>query len=164
GGALGADPAVHLLPAGAGSAPTPELPDEAIVCSCSSVSAGTIRHAVREQGCTDAAEVAACTKAGATCGSCTVMVKSLVSAELSKLGRVTSSGLCEHFTLSRRQLFDAVHVSGLSTFSAVIERFGRGRGCDTCKPVLASILALLGGQHVLEGENATLQDTNDHMM
>ncbi|MFD4007612.1 nitrite reductase large subunit NirB [Brachybacterium paraconglomeratum] len=164
GGPLGADPAVHLLPAGGAAAPTPELPDTAIVCSCSSVSAGTIRHAVREQGCTDAAEVTACTKAGATCGSCTVMVKSLVTGELAKLGKAVSTGLCEHFDLSRRQLFDAVHVSGLTTFSAVIERFGRGRGCDVCKPVLASILAVLGGEHVLDGENATLQDTNDHVM
>ncbi|MFQ6484919.1 nitrite reductase large subunit NirB [Brachybacterium epidermidis] len=165
GGPLGADPAVHLLPAGGAAAPTPELPDEAIVCSCSSVSAGTIRHAVREQGCTDAAEVTACTKAGATCGSCTVMVKSLVTSELAKLGKAVATGLCEHFDLSRRQLFDAVHVSGLTTFSAVIERFGRGRGCDVCKPVLASILAVLVPEgHVLEGENATLQDTNDHVM
>jgi len=164
GGPLGGDPAAHLLPAGGVDAPTPELPDEAIVCSCSSVSAGAIRHAVREQGCTDAAEVTACTKAGATCGSCTVMVKSLVGGELAKLGKAVSTGLCEHFELSRRQLFDAVHVSGLTTFSAVIERFGRGRGCDVCKPVLASILAVLGGEHVLDGENATLQDTNDHVM
>ncbi|MGP9537253.1 nitrite reductase large subunit NirB [Brachybacterium sp. AOP43-C2-M15] len=164
GGPLGGDPAAYLLPAGGVEAPTAELPDEAVVCSCSSVSAGTIRHAVREEGCTDAEEVTACTKAGATCGSCTVMVKSLVTGELAKLGKAVSTGLCEHFELSRRQLFDAVHVSGLTTFSAVIERFGRGRGCDTCKPVLASILAVLGGEHVLEGENATLQDTNDHVM
>ena len=164
GGPLGGDPAAHLLPAGALAAPTAELPDEAIICSCSSVSAGAIRHAVREQGCTDAAEVTACTKAGATCGSCTVMVKSLVTGELAKLGKAVSTGLCEHFDLSRRQLFDAVHVSGLVTFSAVIERFGRGRGCDVCKPVLASILSVLGGEHVLDGENATLQDTNDHVM
>ena len=164
GGPLGGDPAAHLLPAGGLSAPTSELPDEAIVCSCSSVSAGAIRHAVREQGCTDAAGVTACTKAGATCGSCTVMVKSLVTGELVKLGKAVTTGLCEHFDLSRRQLFDAVHVSGLTTFSAVIERFGRGRGCDVCKPVLASILAVLGGEHVLDGENATLQDTNDHVM
>ena len=44
----GGDPAAHLLPAGGLSAPTSELPDEAIVCSCSSVSAGAIRHAVDE--------------------------------------------------------------------------------------------------------------------
>ena len=164
GGPLGADPAAYLLPSDGVAAPTAELPDEAVVCSCSSVTAGAIRHAVREEGCTDAAAVTACTKAGATCGSCSVMVKNLVGSELTKMGRTVSTALCEHFTHSRRQLFDAVLVSGLTTFSAIIERFGTGRGCDVCKPVIASILASTAGSHVLEGEMATLQDTNDHVM
>ena len=164
GGALGADPAVYLAPEGAGEMPQTELPDEAIVCSCSSVSAGRIRSAVHEDGCTDAAAVKACTKAGATCGSCTVMVKKIVGQELAKMGQTVSNALCEHFDMSRRQLFDAVRVAELTTFSSIIERFGQGRGCDICKPALASILAVLTGTHVLEGENATLQDTNDHVM
>ncbi len=164
GGPLGADPAVYLAPETSGEAPVTELPDAAVVCSCSSVTAGRIRQAVHEDGCTDAAAVKACTKAGATCGSCTVMVKKIVGQELAKTGAVLSDALCEHFDLSRRQLFDAVRVSELTTFSSIIERFGRGRGCDICKPVLASILSTLVGGHVLDGENATLQDTNDHVM
>ncbi len=39
-----------------------------------------------------------------------------------------------------------------------------GRGCDICKPTIASILASLGNGHILDGEQATLQDTNDHVM
>ncbi len=161
---LGADPAVFLLPEGGVEAPSSELPDEAIVCSCSNVTAGRIRSAVHEEGCRDAAAVKGCTKAGATCGSCVLMVKKVVGQELSKMGQTLSTALCEHFDMSRRQLFDAVRVSGLTTFSAIIGRFGRGRGCDICKPALASILAVLVGKHVLDGENATLQDTNDHVM
>lgn len=164
GGPLGADPAVYLAPEVSGSAPATELPDAAVVCSCSSVTAGRIRQAVHEEGCADAAAVKACTKAGATCGSCTVMVKKLVGQELAKSGQTVSNALCEHFDISRRQLFDAVRVSELTTFSAIIDRFGRGRGCDICKPTLASILSTLVGGHVLDGENATLQDTNDHVM
>ncbi|GAA1723513.1 nitrite reductase large subunit NirB [Brachybacterium phenoliresistens] len=164
GGALGGDPAAYLMPAGGVEAPTAELPDEAVVCSCASVTAGTIRGAVHEEGCTDVAGIKACTKAGATCGSCVFAIKGLVGAELAKMGRSVSTALCEHFEMSRAQLFDAVRVSGLTTFSSVIERFGRGRGCDVCKPVLASILAVLVRGHVLDGENATLQDTNDHVM
>ncbi|MCT9821157.1 nitrite reductase large subunit NirB [Microbacterium sp. W1N] len=161
---LGADPAAYLLPADGVAAPSGELPDDAVVCSCSTVTAGRIRQAVHEDGCVDAAEVKACTKAGATCGSCSALVGRIVGTELTKLGKEVSLALCEHFDMSRRQLFDAVRVSGLGTFSAVIERFGRGRGCDICKPALASILAVLTGTHVLDGENATLQDTNDHVM
>ena len=164
GGALGGDPAAYLMPEGGVAAPTGELPDEALVCSCNSVTAGTIRAAVHEEGCTDVAGVKACTKAGAACGSCVMMVKKIVGTELAKSGAALSNALCEHFDMSRRQLFDAVRVSGLTTFSAVIARFGTGRGCDICKPALASILSTLVRRHVLDGENATLQDTNDHVM
>ncbi|APF35766.1 nitrite reductase large subunit NirB [Microbacterium paludicola] len=164
GGALGGDPVAYLMPDGGVAAPTGELPDAALVCSCNSVTAGGIRSAVHDEGCTDVAAVKACTKAGAACGSCVPMIKKLVGAELAKSGATVSNALCEHFDLSRRQLFDAVRVSGLTTFSAVIERFGAGRGCDICKPALASILSTLTGRHVLDGENATLQDTNDHVM
>ncbi|WP_246046113.1 nitrite reductase large subunit NirB [Rarobacter faecitabidus] len=161
---LGADPAAFLLPEGGIEAPGGELPDEAVICSCSNVTAGRIRSAVHDEGCRDAAAVKGCTKAGATCGSCILTVKKVVGQELTKLGETVSNALCEHFTLSRRQLFDAVRVSGLTTFSSVIARFGTGRGCDICKPALASILSVLVGAHVLDGENASLQDTNDHVM
>ena len=165
GGPLGADPAAYLMPEGAGDAlANAELPDAALVCSCNSVTAGTIRCAVTDDGCTDVAGVKACTRAGAACGSCLPLVKKLVGAELARRGASLSTALCEHFTHSRAQLFDAVRVSGLRTFSAIIARFGSGRGCDICKPVLASILSSLGHGHVLDGENATLQDTNDHVM
>jgi len=164
GGTLGADPAAYLMPADGIAAPTGDLPDEALVCSCNSVTAGTIRHAVHEDGCTDVAGIKACTKAGAACGSCVGAIKKIVGVELARTGAALSNALCEHFEMSRRQLFDAVRVSGLTTFSAIIERFGTGRGCDICKPALASILSTLTGTHVLDGENATLQDTNDHVM
>lgn len=164
GGPLGADPVAYLMPEGGVEAPAGELPDEAIVCSCSSVSAGRIRAAVHEEGCEDADAVKACTRAGATCGSCVTMVKKLVGKELLAQGKTLSSALCEHFELSRRQLFDAIRVAELTSFSEIIERFGRGRGCDVCKPTVASILSSLVGAHVLDGENAALQDTNDHVM
>ncbi|WP_417512103.1 nitrite reductase large subunit NirB [Microbacterium sp.] len=164
GARLGADPVAYLLPSEGVEAPGSALADEAVVCSCANVTAGRIRQAVHDDGCTDAAGVKACTRAGATCGSCVLMVKKIVSQELTSLGQTVSDALCEHFDMSRRQLFDAVRVSELGTFSAIIERFGRGRGCDICKPALASILSVLVGAHVLDGENAALQDTNDHVM
>jgi len=164
GGALGGDPAAYLLPEGGVPAPAGELPDDATVCSCNSVSAGTIRHAVHEEGCTDVAGVKACTRAGAACGSCVPLVKRIVVGELEKAGATVSNAMCEHFPLSRAQLFDAIRVAGLTTFSAIVGRFGTGRGCDICKPAIASILSTLVHNHVLDGENATLQDTNDHVM
>ncbi|MEU2202580.1 nitrite reductase large subunit NirB [Isoptericola sp. NPDC019482] len=176
GAELPGDPSAFLLPEGAGGAPTLELPDDANVCSCNNVSAGTIRGAVNGSfeghECTDVAGVKACTRAGTTCGACLPLVTKLTKTELAKAGVEVSNALCEHFELSRAQLFDAVRVADLHTFSEIIGRFGRvpdgasdaGRGCDICKPTVASILASLGNGHILAGEQATLQDTNDHML
>ncbi|MDO9353440.1 MAG: FAD-dependent oxidoreductase, partial [Solirubrobacteraceae bacterium] len=94
GARLGADPAAYLLPEGGVEAPGGELPDAAVVCSCSNVSAGRIRQAVHDEGCRDAAAVKGCTKAGATCGSCVLMVKKVVGQELTKLGQTVSNALC----------------------------------------------------------------------
>ncbi len=161
---LGADPTAWLLPEGAGQAPATELPDSANVCSCNNVDAASIRCAVADGGCTDLAGVKACTRAGTSCGSCLPLVKKLVTTELERAGVTVSSALCEHFELSRAQLFDVVRVQGLRTFSEIIARHGRGRGCDLCRPVVASILSSLGSGHVLDPDTARLQDTNDHVM
>ena len=164
GRALGGDPAAHLLPEGLAPAPAGDLPDEAAVCSCNNVTAGEIRSAVCEEGCTDLAGVKACTLAGTSCGSCLPLVKKLVTSELEAAGVEVSRALCEHFDLSRAELFDVVRVQGLTTFSEIIARHGRGRGCDICRPVIGSILASLGTGHILDGERATIQDTNDFVM
>jgi nitrite reductase (NADH) large subunit len=72
--------------------------------------------------------------------------------------------LCEHFDHSRQELFEIVRVRGIRTFSRLVAEHGRGRGCDICKPVVASILAATDGGYILDGEQATLQDTNDHFL
>ncbi|MFW5472004.1 nitrite reductase large subunit NirB [Knoellia sp. CPCC 206450] len=164
GRALGGDPAAYLLPEGAAPVTSGDLPEDATVCSCNNVTAGAVRCAVTDGGCTDLSGVKACTKAGTSCGSCLPLVKKLVTTELERAGVEVGNALCEHFDLSRAQLFDVVRVQGLTTFTEIIGRHGRGRGCDICKPVVGSILASLGTGHILDGERAALQDTNDHVM
>ena len=163
---LGVDPAAYLLPEGSSAASVgDDLPDDVGVCSCNNVTAGAIRSAVTEGGCCDLASVKACTKAGTSCGSCLPLVKKLVTSELAASGIEVSKALCEHFELSRAELFNAVRVTGLRTFSEIIERHGRGgRGCDVCKPTVASILASLDVGLLLDRDQAPLQDTNDHVL
>ncbi|MEV0620793.1 nitrite reductase large subunit NirB [Nonomuraea sp. NPDC050404] len=147
-----------LLFSGAGA--NLDVPDEAQVCSCNNVCAGDIRTAIADQGVTDVPGLKACTRAGTTCGSCVPLLKQL----LEKSGVEVSKALCEHFTYSRAELFDIARVRGVTTFSELIGQHGTGRGCDICKPAVASILASLHNGHVLEGERATLQDTNDKFL
>lgn len=159
--------AEQVLFPGAGDGPVVSgpgaLPAEATICSCLDVSKGAICDAVHS-GARDLAALKGCTRAGTGCGSCVPMVTALLNQELAGLGVVVDRSLCEHFAHTRRELYDLVRVQRLRTFSEVVSRAGAGRGCDICKPVVASILATLAPAHVLDGENATLQDTNDHVM
>jgi len=165
GAALTVDPEHLLMPAASTSVAVgaAALPPEAIVCSCHNVAVCQLRGAFAD-GCDDLTKVKAVTKAGTGCGSCLPLVTVLLADELAKAGRVVSSALCEHFELSRQALFDLMRVQRIDTFSELIERHGRGRGCDVCKPVVASILASRPGAHPLDGEAAALQDTNDHVL
>ncbi|MDT0182933.1 nitrite reductase large subunit NirB [Microbacterium sp. ARD31] len=153
------NPEQLILPAGGGV--ELGMPDGAQVCSCNDVTKADILHAVAEQGCEDVAAVKACTRAGSTCGSCVPTVKNLIEEHFASQGRVVDKGLCEHFRLTRQELFDVVAVHGYRRFDDIVEAHGTGRGCDICKPAIASILASQTSTHILERETAGLQDTND---
>ncbi|WBB49127.1 nitrite reductase large subunit NirB [Verrucosispora sp. WMMA2044] len=159
GGPLPAAPLALLAGDDAVGATAGALPATAQVCSCNAVTRGDIDTAIAD-GCADVAALKACTRAGTSCGSCVPMLKQLLDAA----GVVQSKALCEHFDVSRQELFDIVRVRGIRTFSRLIAEHGRGQGCDICKPVVASILASLGNGHILDGEQASLQDTNDHFL
>ena len=135
------------------------LPDDAEICSCNGVTKGAICSAISDGAC-DLAAVKSCTTAGTTCGGCLPSIKSLLAAS----GVVLSKSLCEHFTQSRAELFEIVRATNTRTFSSLIAKYGSGAGCDICKPVVASILASTSSDHILDGELASLQDTNDHFL
>ena len=136
------------------------LSEDAQVCTCHAVSKAAIMAAVCDDGVADVPGIKSCTKAGTGCGSCVPLLKTL----LAEAGVAGSTAMCEHFPTTRAELFDIVRVTGITTFSELIARYGRGHGCDICKPAVASILASLVGGHILDGEQATLQDTNDHFL
>ena len=167
---LGNEPASYLAAAGAELPGSGDLPDDAQVCSCNAVSAGTIRSAVTEHECTDVAGVKACTRAGTQCGSCVGLVQKLINNELAAAGMEIPKAVCEHFAMSRSELYEAVRVARLTTFSAIVERFGTrpaeglNRGCDICRPMVASMLASEYSGYVLSEGRGTLQDTNDRSL
>ena len=155
---LPADPASLIAPAGA-EVGVGALPDDAQICSCNGVSKAGICAAIAD-GAHDVPAIKCATAAGTSCGSCVPMLKRLLEAQ----GVAMSTALCEHFECSRAELFQIVAATGIRTFSALIAEYGTGTGCDICKPVVASILASTSSDHILDGEMAALQDTNDHFL
>lgn len=140
------------------------LPDEALICSCESVSKGDICHEVVENKVTTFDAIKKCTKAGTGCGGCVPMVKDIINGTLKAQGVYIRNTICEHFDYTRQELYDLVKINELKTYNAVLDKFGKGDGCELCKPPVASILASLWNEMILEKGNATVQDSNDRYL
>ncbi|MEO8214114.1 MAG: nitrite reductase large subunit NirB, partial [Myxococcales bacterium] len=140
------------------------LPADAMICSCHNVSKGTICEAIAAESLVAVAGIKACTKAGTGCGSCVMLMGEILKSELRRSGVAITNHLCEHFPHSRQELFHLVKVKEVHTFDEALGAFGRGRGCEICKPALASILASIWNEHVLRRTHVGLQDTNDRFL
>ena len=139
------------------------LPDAAQICSCNNVSKGAICAAI-DEGCTTLGALKKCTKAATSCGGCGPLVTQILKHELSARGVAVSNHLCEHFALSRQELYHLVRVEKIRSFDDLLAQHGKGRGCDICKPAVASILASCWNEHVLQPRHAKLQDSNDYYL
>lgn len=140
------------------------LPDEALICSCESVTKGMICGSVTDNGCETVDSIKKCTKAGTGCGGCVPMVKDLMVHTMKTQGKLVRNVLCEHFNYSRQELFDLVKINNLKTYDEVLDMFGTGDGCELCKPPVASILASLWNEIILKKGNDTAQDSNDRFL
>ena len=155
-------PLALIAPSG-GEVPTlgPDaLPETATICSCHNVSKGAICCKI-EEGVTALADIKAETKASTGCGGCSALLKSVVDNELKKRGVAVNNYICEHFKHSRQELYHLVRVNQIKTFDDLLKKHGSGRGCDICKPAVASILAAIDNEYILKKPHVGLQDTND---
>src|SRR5208283_3494018 len=62
----------------------------------------------------------------------------------------------------RQELFEIVKIKRIKTFDHLIQAHGRGQGCEICKPAVASILASLWNEEIIQ--QATIQDSNDRFL
>ena len=139
------------------------LPDTAQLCSCMNVSKADVVSAVTA-GATCMADIKAETQAATGCGGCAALVTQVLNSELEKLGVEVNTDLCEHFAYTRQDLYNIIRVEKIKSFEQLIEKHGKGLGCDICKPAVASMLASCWNEHILEKPLHALQDTNDYYM
>lgn len=136
------------------------LPDSAQICSCNDVSKGKIVSCIKK-GTHELSVLKSECNAGTGCGGCSQLVGQILDSELTKLGIEVNSNICAHFNFSRAELFDVIRVKKVKTFDQLIEDYGQGIGCEICKPAVASILASLWNDQILDQPHVSLQDTND---
>jgi len=137
------------------------LPDEALICSCEAVNKGGICCAVND-GATDMDSIKKCTKAGTGCGGCVPLVKDLIAGTLKANGQYVKNVICEHFDYSRQELYDLIKINKLKNYDLVLDHFGKGDGCEVCKPLVASIMSSLWND--LIAKHDVIQDSNDRYL
>ncbi len=135
--------------------------DDSMICSCENVSKSAIASQI-QAGCHDVASLKKSCRAGTGCGSCVPLLNDLITLELEKAGVAVDKSLCEHFPHTRQELLEIIKLATIKTYDDLLGRYGRGRGCEVCKPVVASMLASTWNEHVMEHQ--TIQDTNDTFM
>ncbi len=165
--ALPESPEFLILPASDGQAKpglgVDALPDAAQICSCNNVTKGEIAQAVCG-GATSIGAVKSCTKAGTACGGCVPLVTQVMKAEMKKQGMAVNNHVCEHFPYSRQEIYHLIRVGQIKDFDMLLDKHGKGLGCDVCKPLAANILASCWNDFVLKREHASLQDSNDYFL
>ena len=139
------------------------LPDSAQICSCYDVTKGEICKAI-DDGCTTLDGLKSETKAATGCGGCAALLKSVLNSELAKQGYEVNTDICEHFAYTRQDLYTLIRVEQIKTFTDLLARHGKGKGCEICKPTVGSILASCWNDYILKAEHTPLQDTNDNYL
>jgi nitrite reductase (NADH) large subunit len=137
---------------------------DATVCNCLNVTKQAIVDAIGSRKLGSVPAIKSCTGAGTGCGSCVPMVGEILVCEQKKAGIEVKKHLCEHFPHTRQELMHLTRLHQLKSFDELVARHGRGRGCEVCKPAVASILAVLWNEPVLDRKHRPLQDTNDHFL
>jgi nitrite reductase (NADH) large subunit len=148
---------------GDASAGVGSLPDDALICSCESITKGQVCGAVNN-GCESVDGIKKCTKAGTGCGGCVPMLKDLMVHTMKAQGKYIRNVVCEHFNYSRQELYDLVKLKELKSYDDVLSGLGKGDGCEICKPAVSSILASLWNEMILKKGNDTAQDSNDRYL
>ena len=138
------------------------IPNDAQVCACNNVSKAQICDAIRSKNLCSVDEVKACTKAGTGCGGCMPLVVDLFKDQIKASRKKVSNALCEPFACTRQELFEIVKIKRIKTYDEVLASHGRGNGCEICKPAVASILASLWNESVVD--QTTIQDSNDRFL
>ncbi len=138
------------------------LPGEALICSCEGVTKSDICNSIIYNELYDVPGIKKCTKAGTGCGGCVPMLNDLLTATLKSAGKEVLQNVCEHFPYSRQELYDLVKTKNITSYIELLEDYGKGDGCEICKPAVASILASAWNDMILK--QATIQDTNDRYL
>ena len=141
------------------------MPDAAQVCSCNNVSKGAICAAIRDGGLETLDAREKLHQSRHRLRRLCAAGDRFAQSRNARSGQSRGQSSCANtFRYSRTELFAIVKAKQLRTFAETIAHCGSGHGCEICKPAVASILASLWNENIMNPEHQTLQDTNDRFL
>lgn len=115
------------------------LADDAEICGCNGVSKGRVVGAIAGGACTLDA-VRACTKASASCGSCTNLVEGLLAVTLGEAfdGERTAPTVCKCTSFTHEDVRRLILEKDLKAIPQVMQalHWTTPDGCSPCRPAL----------------------------
>ncbi len=128
------------------------LSADAEICGCNGVSKGTVVGAIEGGACTLDA-VRACTKASASCGSCTGLVESLLTITMGDdyAGERQVKPMCKCTSFTHEDVRKGILEKELKEIPQVMQElhWTTPDGCSSCRPALNYyLLCAWPGEHV----------------
>lgn len=119
------------------------MPDSHTVCGCMGVSKGQILEAICTKGVTNLAELKDTTRASTGCGSCTDTCRALLKAAVPDFQEERAKVLCACIPFPQEQIRQMARGQQLRSVQEILDIYGNGIGCETCKPALSYIVDVL---------------------
>lgn len=120
-----------------------EMADSKVICGCNGVTKGAIIQAVHEKGISTLAQLKDCTRASTGCGSCTEVCQQLLKAVSPEFQEESKKNLCTCLPFPEDKLREILRSQRLRSVQEVLEIYGKGGGCEVCKPALSYMLDML---------------------
>ncbi len=138
------------------------LPDEAEVCGCNGVTKGAIRQAIDRNSLTTLEGVRSCTRASASCGSCTGLVEQLLLLRLGDSYEPAEvKPLCGCTDLSHSDVRRLISARNIKTIPDLMQELGwkSSGGCAKCRPALNYyLLAAWPGEYVDDNQSRFINE------
>lgn len=114
------------------------MSDDEEVCGCNGVCKGDIVRAIKEKDLKSLSDVKSCTKAGASCGSCSGLVEQILVNTLGDEYNAIEEGICSCTTLGHKEIKLAIDEGEFETVYDVFKKLSwkTSDGCAKCRPAI----------------------------
>jgi len=114
------------------------MSDDEEVCGCNGVCKGDIVRAIKERDLKSLSDVKSCTKAGASCGSCSGLVEQILVNTLGDEYNAIEEGICSCTTLGHKEIKVAINEGEFETVYDVFKKleWKTSDGCAKCRPAI----------------------------